>query len=81
MNGATTGRDGQRTIWLWAGGNGGDVGDNSNYDGYANSIYTIAIGAPSEEGTFNVTLGATNSLGTGNATLVITIGRESRHHP
>lgn len=42
---ATTGRGGKGSILLWAGGNGGDVGDNSNYDGYANSIYTLAIGA------------------------------------
>ncbi len=42
---ATTGRGGLGTIFVWAGGNGGDVGDNSNYDGYANSIYTIAIAA------------------------------------
>ena len=41
----TTGRNNKGSIILWAGGNGGDVGDNSNYDGYANSIYTIAIGA------------------------------------
>lgn len=44
-NAATTGRGGLGTIIVWAGGNGGDVGDNSNYDGYANSIYTMAIGA------------------------------------
>ena len=42
---AETGRGGKGNILLWAGGNGGDVSDNSNYDGYANSIYTIAIGA------------------------------------
>ncbi len=42
---ATSGRGGKGSIILWAGGNGGNVGDNSNYDGYANSIYTIAIGA------------------------------------
>jgi subtilisin family serine protease len=39
------GRNGKGTIITWAGGNGGDVNDNSNYDGYANSIYTIAVGA------------------------------------
>lgn len=44
-NATSTGRGGLGTIILWAGGNGGDVGDNSNYDGYANSIYTMAIGA------------------------------------
>lgn len=42
---ATTGRGGLGTISLWAGGNGRAEGDNSNYDGYANSIYTIAVAA------------------------------------
>lgn len=46
----TSGRGGKGTIFVWAGGNGGDVGDNSNYDGYANSIYTIAIGAMDSSG-------------------------------
>jgi subtilisin-like proprotein convertase family protein len=40
-----TGRNGKGTIITWAGGNGGAYNDNSNYDGYANSIYTIAVGA------------------------------------
>ena len=47
---ATSGRGGKGSVILWAGGNGGDVGDNSNYDGYANSIYTIAIGATDSAG-------------------------------
>lgn len=47
---ATAGRGGKGNIIVWAGGNGGDVGDNSNYDGYANSIYTIAIGATDSAG-------------------------------
>ena len=34
-----------RSIFVWAGGNGRQQQDNSNYDGYANSPYTIAIGA------------------------------------
>ncbi len=34
-----------RNIFVWAGGNGKAHQDNSNYDGYANSPYTIAIGA------------------------------------
>ena len=46
----TTGRGGKGSIFLWAGGNGGDVGDNSNYDGYANSIHTIAVGATDSAG-------------------------------
>lgn len=40
-----TGRNGLGTIFMWAAGNGGDVQDNSNYDGYANSIYVNAIAA------------------------------------
>lgn len=32
-------------IFVWAGGNGRQSQDNSNYDGYANSPYTLAIGA------------------------------------
>lgn len=39
------GRDGKGTVYAWAGGNGRYVNDNSNYDGYANSIYTIAVAA------------------------------------
>ncbi len=42
---AETGRGGRGTIFLWAGGNGLEESDNSNYDGYANSIYTIAVAA------------------------------------
>ncbi len=49
-NAVQTGRGGLGTIFVWAGGNGGDVGDNSNYDGYANSIYTIAVGALADDG-------------------------------
>ncbi len=41
----TTGRNNLGTIIIWAGGNGLEYSDNSNYDGYANSIYTIAVGA------------------------------------
>lgn len=45
MSAATTGRGGLGTVFVWAAGNGQTAGDNSNYDGYANSIYTIATGA------------------------------------
>jgi len=48
-NAATVGRGNLGSIILWAGGNGGTSSgtnaDNSNYDGYANSIYTLAVGA------------------------------------
>ena len=38
---AETGRGGKGTISMWAGGNGLDANDNSNYDGYANSHFVI----------------------------------------
>ena len=44
------GRNGRGTILLWATGNGGLQNDNSNKNGYANSIYTIAVGALDENG-------------------------------
>jgi subtilisin-like proprotein convertase family protein len=44
-NSTVTGRSGRGTLHVWAGGNGREESDNSNYDGYANSIYTIAIAA------------------------------------
>jgi subtilisin-like proprotein convertase family protein len=48
--GVTEGRDGKGVIYCWAGGNGGDNGDNSNFDGYSNSRYTLAFGAHSDLG-------------------------------
>lgn len=42
---ATNGRQGRGTILAWAAGNGRQSQDNSNFDGYANSIHAIAVGA------------------------------------
>lgn len=44
------GRGGKGRIFTWAGGNGLGSNDNSNYDGYANSIYTIAVAAVGSDG-------------------------------
>ncbi|MHA1682426.1 MAG: S8 family serine peptidase [Promethearchaeota archaeon] len=44
------GRGGKGSIYVWAGGNGRWDLDNSNYDGFANSIYTIAVGAVNHQG-------------------------------
>ncbi|MEZ5330100.1 MAG: S8 family peptidase [Verrucomicrobiales bacterium] len=49
-HGARTGRGGLGTLYVWAAGNGRDDGDFSNLDGYANSIYTIAVGAVTDMG-------------------------------
>ena len=40
---ATKGRCGLGSIYVVASGNGGSK-DNCNFDGYANSIYTVTIG-------------------------------------
>lgn len=39
------GRDGKGNIYVFAAGNGGRLGDLCNFDGYANLIWTMAIGA------------------------------------
>jgi subtilisin-like proprotein convertase family protein len=39
------GRGGRGNIYVWAAGNGGLNGDNSNYDGYNASPFTISVGA------------------------------------
>lgn len=48
-NGATNGRGGLGAIYVWAAGNGGN-NDSVNADGYANSRYTIAVGATTNQG-------------------------------
>ncbi len=49
--GVTNGRGGKGTIYMWAAGNGRCANDNVNYDGYASSRYTIAVGATGPDGT------------------------------
>jgi subtilisin-like proprotein convertase family protein len=49
-NGARNGRSGKGNIYVWAGGNGQESLDNVNYDGYANSRYTIAVAAIDHNG-------------------------------
>lgn len=44
------GRGGRGVIFAWACGNGGAVGDDSNYDGYANLPEALAIGSIGNSG-------------------------------
>ncbi len=44
-DGVQKGRNGLGNIFVWAGGNGKQFKDNVNYDGYANSRYTLAVSA------------------------------------
>jgi len=46
----SNGRGGLGNIYVWPAGNNGEKKDNVNYDGYANSIYTIAVGAIDHKG-------------------------------
>ena len=48
-NGIEKGRGNKGSIFVFATGNGGISGDNCNFDGYTNSIYTISIGAISSK--------------------------------
>lgn len=47
---AEHGRGGKGSIYVWAGGNGAAAKDDGNYDGYANSRFTIAVGAIAHDG-------------------------------
>ena len=49
-HGVNFGRHGYGAIYVVASGNGGLQRDNCNYDGYANSIYTLTVGAVDEYG-------------------------------
>ncbi|NJL19542.1 MAG: S8 family serine peptidase, partial [Bdellovibrionaceae bacterium] len=49
-NGTASGRDGNGTVYVFAAGNGLDVLDNANADGFANSIHTIAVSAVNDFG-------------------------------
>ena len=49
-NATTVGRGGLGTVFCWAAGNGGEVGDNSAYDGYSGNRYTIGVAACGPDG-------------------------------
>ncbi len=49
-DGIALGRGGLGNIFTWAAGDGLESEDNVNYDGYANSRYTIAVGAIDHNG-------------------------------
>lgn len=48
--GVSYGRGGRGSVFVWSAGNGRREFDDANYDGYANSIETIAVGAVSDRG-------------------------------
>ncbi|CAN6674478.1 kexin [Trichomonascus vanleenenianus] len=50
VNGVLNGRDKKGSIFVFASGNGGGYGDNCNFDGYTNSIYSITVAAIDRRG-------------------------------
>nr|AJD23196.1 kex protein [Onygena corvina] len=44
-NGIQKGRGGKGSVFVFAAGNGANNGDNCNFDGYTNSIFSITVGA------------------------------------
>lgn len=50
IKGIQQGRGKKGAIYVFASGNGGIFGDNCNYDGYTNSIYSITVGAIDHKG-------------------------------
>lgn len=49
VNGIQKGRGGKGSVFVFAAGNGANDGDNCNFDGYTNSIYSITVGAIDRE--------------------------------
>ncbi|KAI4183931.1 MAG: hypothetical protein L6R41_005082 [Letrouitia leprolyta] len=50
VNAVQKGRQGKGNIYVFAAGNGAGAGDNCNFDGYTNSIYSITVGAIDRKG-------------------------------
>ena len=50
QSGVAKGRGGKGSIYVWAAGNGRTRNDNVNYDGYANSRFTVAVSAIDNNG-------------------------------
>lgn len=48
--GLSQGRNGLGILYVWAAGNGDQIGDNSNYDGYANNRGVVAVCAVDDDG-------------------------------
>lgn len=50
VNGVTNGRGGKGSIFVYASGNGASHGDQCNFDGYTNSIYSVTVAAVDHQG-------------------------------
>ncbi|KAG8667722.1 pheromone processing endoprotease [Fusarium poae] len=78
------GRNGLGSVYVFASGNGAGQGDNCNFDGYTNSIYSITVGAVDRTGLHpyyseecSAQLVVTYSSGSGDAIHTTDVGKNS----
>jgi kexin len=50
VNGVNNGRGGKGSVFVFASGNGAAHGDQCNFDGYTNSIYSVTVSAVDHKG-------------------------------
>ncbi|KAF9227782.1 kex protein [Gyrodon lividus] len=50
LNGIQNGRNGKGSVFVFASGNGAGFGDQCNFDGYTNSIYSVTVAAVDYKG-------------------------------
>lgn len=50
LNGVQRGRDGLGSVFVFASGNGANSGDQCNFDGYTNSIYSVTVASIDYQG-------------------------------
>lgn len=50
VNGILNGRGGKGSVFVFASGNGAAQGDQCNFDGYTNSIYSVTVAAVDYKG-------------------------------
>ncbi len=81
VNAVQKGRGGKGNIYVFAAGNGNGAGDNCNFDGYTNSIYTVTIGGIDRKGLHgyysehcSAQLAVTYSSGSGDAIHTTDVG-------
>ncbi|KAJ2919562.1 hypothetical protein MD484_g846, partial [Candolleomyces efflorescens] len=68
LNGINEGRGGKGSVFVFASGNGGHKGDQCNFDGYTNSIYSVTVGAVDYKGMHP-------SSGSGNHIVTTDVGK------
>ncbi len=81
VNAVQNGRQGKGNVFVFAAGNGNNAGDNCNFDGYTNSIYTVTIGGIDRKGQHpyysehcSAQLAVTYSSGAGDAIHTTDVG-------